>query len=474
MAQNRIAAVYNAPMLFAAWIACTPGSVSLPIDDHEVTIEALAPPGTEGLATSGPAVIYAEGERWQWVDPRGSEIIEHGTGGLPIAAGESRGERFVLAGEVHVLLDHGAVGIGPDALADRDLLDLCGDGEQLWLTTSAGVVIWRGDVLAELTLDGAPARGPVACHGSYLGEPAVWVADGSDIHAITTRTNPFEPLVTEPLPGTIEAVAIDATGRPWAAAGGALFRRRDGHWQRVRLGSPVWNVLGGASAAGVWAITKAGPRFVPNGERPTALRPSGGPGIDTEPLGRWLADGAGRLLVRDEAGLHRLSVGRPLWLDGLRSGDMVAEPTWLELHPTLPQEVESITVRVPTAELELAVSGSSVLLDPGRLSGGRHNLEVVVSYVGGEQTRALRQFVTTGAAGAITWAQHIAPIHQDTCALCHDNAAETILDGPEAWEGRIDDILKQVRSGAMPLGRSPLATEQISVIEQWAEGGFVR
>lgn len=461
-------------MLFAGWIACSTPTVSLPRTDREVSVETLAPEGVLGLAGVGPGVVYALGEEWTWEHPRKPESIRFGTSGVPVAAAESQGERFVLSTEVHVLLDNGAVSVGPAALGDRDLLDLCGDADQLWLQTSTGVVVWRGDLLADLLVDGTPATGPVACEGRYLDEPVSWVADREQVHAVSASSTQFRQLATEALPGPVDSIAVDVSGRPWASVGGDLYRRRDGEWQRVRIGDAVWTVLGGARASGVWAITKQGPRYVPVGERPTVARPVSGPGIDTEPLGRWRTDDLGRLLVRDATGLHRLSVGRPLWLDGIRSGEELVGARSLTVLPSFASDVTTLSLTVLEAGVEIPVEQGEALLDANQLPGGQFTLEARVEYHDGESTVARRRFWTRGQPGAITWSSDVAPIHEGSCALCHTNTAETILDGPDAWEATLDGILSQVRSGAMPLGRPDLTAEQISVIEAWADGGFVR
>ena len=50
--------------------------------------------------------------------------------------------------------------------------------------------------------------------------------------------------------------------------------------------------------------------------------------------------------------------------------------------------------------------------------------------------------------------------------------ADTVLDGVEAWQTRIDDIIEQIDSGAMPLGASPLSQDDIDRIRAWRDAGF--
>ena len=468
-------------MLLAALIACQPevGALRVPVDARDVVVEPLVNPGTEGLAASGPAVVYAEGDVWSWVDPRDEQVVtsvRYGTDGLVLGAGEAGGDRFVLTDAgVYVLRGDSAVRVGAEALAERDLGTLCGDGRQLWLTPASdggGAVVWRGDVLAGVSVGDHAASGPVACGGRVDGEEATWVADGPDIHAVVVEEGRFSLERTDALPGEITALAADGLGLPWAVAGERLYRLRDGRWWQLRLGARVHAVFGGSRSAGVWVRTGEGPRFVPSTDDPRAIAPAQ---LATEPPhGRWVTDDLGRLLVRDASGaLSRVSDGRPLWVEGLPEGEIV-DPVAITLHPTLPGEVASIEARLLETGTDLVVEDGLLWLDPGELPQGRFTLRVVTTYTGGASRRDDVAVVLNGLQDGVTWANDIRPIHEGSCALCHTNAAETILDGPEAWEAQFDTLLDQVRRGAMPLGREDLLPEEIARIEAWAEGGFLR
>ncbi len=457
-------------MWFAAWIGCNAPPRAVDVVEGEAVVETVAP-AASAHAGAGPAVVYAAPEGgWTWADPRGDTVVPF-VQGVPRAAAEARGNRFVLAEAVQVLQRDDALPVGSSALGGRELLDLCGDGDLLWVTVADGVVVWRGDVLADLVVDEAPPAGPVACGGALAGERVAWVADGTRVHALGARNEVFDLLETHDLGAPIDGLAVDGEGHAWVAAGGRLHRRSAGAWSRLRLPSEVSGVLGGQRSQGVWALTEEGPAFVPSGiAAPTAVRPSSAPGFATSRQGSWATDDLGRLLVRDADGLHRVSVDRPLWVEGLEGIDVLGEVVTLRLLPTSAAEA-TLRVLVGATEVPVGADGLAVL-DAAELPAGEQPVRAVASYPDGAITLVERT-VIVAPAGGITWTDHIGPIHERSCVLCHASTTETILDGPGAWEDQIGPILEQVESGAMPLGRPDLSPEQIALIEAWADGGFL-
>ena len=93
-----------------------------------------------------------------------------------------------------------------------------------------------------------------------------------------------------------------------------------------------------------------------------------------------------------------------------------------------------------------------------------------MTYLDGAPTEAAFDFVSAG--GQPTWADHIAPLYQARCAACHGGDTATVLDSAAAWAARIQDIIKEVSSGRMPLGGEILSTSEIVMIESWRDGGF--
>ena len=375
---------------------------------------------------------------------------------------------------VYALFDGLATRVGEAALEGVEILELCGDGQLLWLTTADGLVAWRGDVLAELEIDGQPAHGPVACGGQLAGEQIAWVADGELVHAVAARDNEFSVFVSEDMGGPVTGLATDGEGRPWAVVEEELWVRTDTDtWTQVKLErEAITAVLGGARASGVWALAPD-PVFVPLDLESSALRPVEGPGFTTPPNSRWHTDGLGRLVVLDSVGLHRLSMDRPLWIEGIAVGDELTEATEVQVLATLPAEVERITVELPELDATFeADENGRALVDLAGLPPGGFTLLLRASYDDQGET-VVEWPVSLSPAGGITWVDHVQPIHEASCVLCHANSAETILDGPSAWQGQIDNVLVQVESGAMPLGRPPLSAREVALIEAWEEGGFL-
>ena len=74
--------------------------------------------------------------------------------------------------------------------------------------------------------------------------------------------------------------------------------------------------------------------------------------------------------------------------------------------------------------------------------------------------------------GIPTWESDIKPLYEVHCALCHGGSTYTLLDEKDLWVDRIEMIMDQVQSGAMPQDAPSLSIDQISIIQLWMDGGF--
>ncbi|GEM_PF-3307413 len=74
-----------------------------------------------------------------------------------------------------------------------------------------------------------------------------------------------------------------------------------------------------------------------------------------------------------------------------------------------------------------------------------------------------------------TWTKHVQPIYSNSCALCHsDKGVNTKLYKSSQWKSRIDDIIKLVVKGGMPLSpKQPLTPLEIAAIKNWKKDGFI-
>ena len=122
------------------------------------------------------------------------------------------------------------------------------------------------------------------------------------------------------------------------------------------------------------------------------------------------------------------------------------------------------------AEVAVPVVEQVATVDPEGLEPGPYELVAVADY--GDRQSEARLSLFLGADFEPTWADDIQPLYEAQCALCHGGAATTVLEAPEDWSARIDDILFNVRAGNMPLGGDPLSDLDVAVIEAWAAAGY--
>ena len=457
-------------MLLVALLACSGTSSEEPIVSPGTPYVATLREGqVDGVATTGIDVVAAWESAWIWLSPIEIPLeVPAPTHKLQGAATVS-GERIVLAEQMWAL--------GGSAPVDLELLPvlpgvpqaMCDDGDLVWIGTDGGLVVWNGSTVFDVRVDGAPVTGPLACGGMRFGEQVAWVGVGERVTAIAGAPDRIAAFDTAVFNAEVQSVAVTSQGDAWLVTENLLFRHTaDEGWVDQRLPALAFEVLGGPQATGVWITSDRGLWWA-NGDG-GFVEPTSGPGTDTEAIGGWQADALGRLLVRDEAGLHRLAMNRPLWLNAPPSGAVVAEPTAITVVPTAPEEISALSLELVEEGLTLELTEGTAVLDPGAVSPGSHTLRATAEYASGpvieERTLELLPL------GAITWSDHIAPLHEDSCAVCHTGSTETILDGAAAWAAEIDRILENVESGAMPLGGPPLEAGTIALIRAWRDGDF--
>jgi ligand-binding sensor domain-containing protein/signal transduction histidine kinase len=236
----------------------------------------------------------------------------------------------------------------PDAHGGYPVVSLAeGADGSVWIgTLGAGVARWRGGALTAFELP-QPARRPFVLSIAPAGERLwlsadfedLWVLEGGRARPAPWRVHGIKVLLLdragrlwlgrkdglsiiesgslrhfEPPDGVagvdVRALAEDASGAVWVGTGdGAIYRNRDGAFQRIPLGEgvpvhPVWSLL--ADRDGVmWAGTYQGGLLRIRDGRVT--RYTARDGLVGDAVCQLLDDGVGHLWVGAREGIARLS-----------------------------------------------------------------------------------------------------------------------------------------------------------------------
>lgn len=456
-------------------------------------IEPLDAGELRGVATLGASALAATPEALRRYDPgaASADLDDRGLALYAAAALDLAGGAVDLLATDEGLQEIAGQATGEPRLAPSPIQDLLpappdrivGAGGDLWLQAGGRLYAWRGGELSEITA-GEPRTGPLAAGGVYGGLPVIWAAGDASLVALSRGGwEVVAEIAAEDLGGAgdgagdsagIGAVGTDRDGALWAirAGGGDLLRiAPEGDLSRYALPAPARWVGAHPEAAGAWALTDAGLYRVEGGEAAAyALADTGG--LIPEP---GAVDRLGRLVFASEGGLWRVGRSRVLLLTGLTgtaaAPEEIAGAREVRAVATLPEEIATLEAWIDGEPLALDGDTATVLAS-GWADGRPHTLRAAATWQGGESAEAEAVF-TSLDVGVVTWAGQIGPLYEAECALCHGGGTETILDTPEAWEARIDDILANVRSGAMPLGRDPLSAVEVATIEAWQAGGFL-
>jgi mono/diheme cytochrome c family protein len=432
----------------------------LPVVARDALVERVVDPPVEAAIPAGAGVLWSAGAEGGVTTAEGQAFPLRASP-RPTDAADVQGRLFAaVEGRVAVWVGDALVDAGFDLPPARALL---ADGDALWIETEAGAFRWRDGALSELTVDGGTVDARIAAGPSFTGQRVAWLAVGAEIHGFATSASAVQGFESRSFGAPIDA-ALVVDGALLLAEGGRLWRRDAAGWARIALRSPVADLLGGPG--GAWLRTGEG-LWLWRGAELWALRAP--PEVD----GRWFADDLGRLLVRTDAGLDRWTLHRPLRVAGLSAGDRLDVSRTVEVIATAPEALQDLQAAVEPssgAPIPIPLVDGAGLLDPAALPVGPATLRITAAYP--DQTSALALPFTVEVVGEVTWSGHVRPIHEARCASCHADSANTVLDGPEAWESAFDEILENVASGAMPLVGDPLAAAQVELVEAWAAGGF--
>ncbi len=416
-------------------------------------------PGHQLLAEQGDAIfLLVEGE-----DPVSVSDVDDTLLGAAVYDGEllvltEDGLSVVAAEDLAVTPLAAALDAAPD--------ELTGAGDSLWMRVDDALWLLRGDQLGTVAVPERVFTGPLAAGIAPNGASMAWIGAEDRLVGVDVAGN---VRVDRELAVTRLAADLDGV---WAIVDGELVRGAvEGGWRRYALPAEVADLAADPGAAGAWV--RAGDEVFhvsSDGVTETFDRLDVGlvpVGMATDPLGR---------LVAWNEDLHRVTAGRVVEVLGLEDLDVVDVAATVTILPTSPEEVDWVAVTVDDGGLDVTqnADGSwSARVDAiAWADGERHTLVATASYTSGAAVQSASLRFTAGAVGDATWSEHVEPIYVNECAVCHAGDTATLLNSPAVWQDRIEDILQQVETGAMPLADDPLTDGEIAVITAWRDGGF--
>lgn len=432
--------------------------------------EILVAGGVTGArAAPGHRILVGQDEGLLLLDEAQLPATISDAAAIPLGAAVHDGELLALLDAGLFVVTGGELASTPlaDAL-DGPALEIAAAGGTLWLRNAGGVRVLRGGALVAMALPELTFTGPLAAGVGTDGTALAWIGAGERLVALSA-----DGALRVDRALAVESLAVDGAGWVWAASDGELVRGAvDGPWHHYVFPDPVTSVTADPGAAGAWVRAGSAIYHASAAEEghfellAGELAPTG---FATDPLGR--------LLAWDGSDLHRVTAGRVIAVLGLEDGAVVDNGATVTLLPTAPAEVASMTVTVDGTVIpaEPADDGSWVgTVDAVSFAGeGTRSLVATATYTEGQRATSNPVRFTVGSIGEVTWSQHVLPLYQAKCALCHDGDSATVLDGADVWQARIDDILVQVEAGSMPLGRDPLTDGEIAVLTTWRDGGFL-
>ncbi len=337
----------------------------------------------------------------------------------------------------------------------------------LWIASGNGLARWRNQQIFQISSSDLPTQGAQVAYGAPInGNPAVWVVSGGKLYGLQQDQDTWKayPQLIE------EAVelAVDATGRLWVRtqkgalhslkAGDSAFKEHDAVTQ-------VSRVIASQASEDVWIEDQTG-LFLYEKEE---FHP-----VKNAPSGTLIAKaGAGGILMSTPTGLVRFFDRLRVELRGLKAGDYVDALRRVQIAPLLPEQVQSVEVRLSDTTISVSSRPWMFSLDPTKYPDGQHRLTVKVQYRGNLPQAELTIEVSVFGQPP-SWAGQVEPLYRDSCALCHNaQGSARILETRTAWVSEFELILDNVRNGRMPLPpKTPLSPAQITMLEAWKSAGF--
>ena len=418
--------------------------VSLDTVNADGIVETLVPEGVASAALAHPLQVALGGDQLSVWTPAGAELRSPVAHDVRTAAWHEDG--LLIATSDGVV--HGTEVFGPSGLAEGVQLPIVRmerEGTDLWVEGSDGLYLLRDGWLHAVRVEDEPVQGAWAVHD---GE--VWVARAEDT-VVLQEDGGWQVTAVHPVVATQLAVTNEAV---WALTETSLMRFSGG-WSTVEVTAATMLARGNA----VWLD---GPRRV-SAELDAPIH-------DLGLTGRLVGvDDAGRAWLTDDGALVRADIERrALWV---ASQGVLTVPTTLPLSISEVALVDTVTASLDDVELTVATDPWSVEVDPGGLLEGPHTLTATVTWNDGN-TITTSTTIHAPAITEATWAEHVEPMAQKRCSVCHDGGTETVLHGRDLWVELFDAVLEEVESGRMPLGGASLTTSEIDMLLLWRDGGF--
>ena len=356
-----------------------------------------------------------------------------------------------------------------------------GPEETLWLRCAGGLLRWTSGRWSLQPLSAQLPSQLTIAPWEERGTHALWLSEraGGEISALfQSQRWSHESWVGRSLVGSLDGIYALSDGAlaEEPTEGSALLVGRDSDpWARSGLpeGAPrPRQLVGRWSHSGLWLEGEDGSWWRGDDH---VLSPIEGLAEERSQgtLRAW-GDDEGRLILAWPGGAQLVRPGRVVSAEGLEGPFRGAEGGIVRLLPDEPEEVTELSVTLGEAPPELLEGPPwSFQVRASEMNrGGERALRVTVQYRDGEElSRSWVVFLEE----PISWERDIEPIFVEECARCHDNraGATRVLETPEQWEADFDEILRQIRAGAMPIGAPPLSAAELELVERWRADGFL-
>jgi len=428
-------------------------------------------PYSESQGTPGQTAAVIDGLQWVLSDDYGM-LWNHDASAEPLWSADEGGvlQAVVpLDGDALLLSVDDMLVVWDQEVQPSPLQEVLSDpvrrmhavGSSLWLETDARTLVWERGALGEMVVAGQSVGAPIAAN---TAETMVWLG-GEEMVGVRRVQGDWSVVEVGPS-ANVTSVAGAASDALWGVSqGNVLVRDGDGEWMGWQLPAPVTRVLGHRESAIVWLETQDGLWVYLDGQFHPVETPNSERLLEVDPIGR--------LWVQTEEGVERLGVSLRGQFSGMERDAKLLSEVSVQIVPSFEEWVSEVTAEVNGEPIALNEEDGSVTLNAEDLGDGAHQLDAVIVYADGMgEIRETLPF-TVGSFEIPSFQESILPIHEASCAVCHDGDSETVLDSSDSWRNAIDSILEVVTSGTMPLVGDALSADEVALIRAWRAGGML-
>ena len=448
-------------------MGCGPGKVTISelpdLAGEEALLLSVSDAAAVSTARHFQAVAQAGATLWLLQEGQGAQPMTDDNLALVGAVRDAQGQLLVATDEdIRVWSANRLTGIDVGEGFAGTILSIQTAGEDVWVLTDAGLYLLRDDWMRMVQVDAGSAVVEVVGNGRWNGVPVVWLLTERAIVGLEQET--LAVVERRRVAAAASAVTVDGQGVLWLVNRGDVLRGEpDGGWSSQNFSAPVTHIVSNPQDVGVWLETEAGVVYHDGGYAFAGDFSLEGSSVDQ----------LGRLLRPTEDGVVRLGAERTVAVVGLEDGQVVSSSLDVFISPSMVDGINGIDASIDGVAVESDLDAQTVFVDADAWFGGDlHELEVRVSWADGAVSDAKPVTFSVPVLDDVTWSEHINPLSQASCSICHDGSSETILETSADWESNIDGILSMVSSGSMPLGDAALSDAQIGLIRAWRDGGF--